>query len=43
MHMIVNATDPDHRAIKAHGDGAEVAVHCDPVGRVTKKGVPLFG
>jgi len=43
MYMMLNATDPDHGAIKAHGDGAEVAVHCGPVGRVTKKGVPFFG
>jgi hypothetical protein len=43
MDMIVNATNPDHGAIKAHGDGAEIAVHCAPVGRLTKKGVPFFG
>jgi hypothetical protein len=41
--LIVNATNPYHGAIKAHGDGAEVAMHRGPVGRVTKKGVPFFG
>jgi hypothetical protein len=43
MHMIVNATDPDHGAIQAYGDRAKVAVHRGSQDQVTKKGAPVLG
>jgi len=43
VHMIGAAAQADYWAIMARGYRAKIAMHCDPPGRVVKKGATFFG